>query len=122
MNKKTNENKKNTNDKAIVNKNHKYILIILIIIAAFFGVNKLLASNNISLPAILFRSATSNNGGAEDITKKGLDYYMQNYGDGVDPSLVEAKRVSFGCHFEIHIYKEGKLVMKLGYAGKIYEL
>ncbi|KAF0091602.1 MAG: hypothetical protein FD141_1391 [Fusobacteria bacterium] len=121
MKNKTKENKK-SNDKSNANENLKYIIITIIIIVAFFGVNKMLASNNISLPAILFRSATTNNGGAEDITKKGLDYYMENYGSNVDPSLVEAKRVSFGCHFEIHIYKEGKLVMKLGYAGKIYEL
>lgn len=114
------KNKSNQNPKS--NQNKKYILIVMIIIVAFFGANKLLALNNISLPAILFRSAVASNATADNITSKGFDYYMENYGQDVDPITVEAKRVDLGCHFEIHIYEKGELAMRLGYAGRIYEL
>lgn len=114
--------KNNSRKKADINKNIIYIFVIFIIIAGFFGVNKILSANNTSLPAILFRSATVNNAASRDIIQEGLDYYMENYGQDKDPGLVEAKRVDLGCHFEIHIFEEGKLVMRLGYAGKIYEL
>lgn len=116
------ENKNKSNQKPTSNKNMKYIFIVIIIIVAFFGVNKLLSLNNISLPSILFRSAVASNATADNITSKGFDYYMENYGQNVDPATVEAKRVDLGCHFEIHIYEKGELVMKLGYAGRIYEL
>lgn len=121
MKKQTNE-KENSRNWKDINKTVVYVFITAVVIAGFFVVNKILSSNNTSLPAILFRSATVNNGASVDITQAGLDYYMENYGQEVDPSLVEAKRVDLGCHFEIHIYEEDELVMRLGYAGKIYEL
>jgi hypothetical protein len=114
--------KNNSRNKAFVNKNIIYIFITVVIIAGLFGANKILSTRNTSLPAILFRSATTSNRSTENITEAGLDYYMEKYGQDVDPSLVEAKRVDLGCHFEIHIFEEGKLIMRLGYAGKIYEL
>lgn len=121
MKKQTND-KDNSRKRNDINKIVVYVFIAVVVISGIFVVNKVLSSNNKSLPAILFRSATVNNGASGDITKAGLDYYMENYGQDVDPSLVEAKRVDLGCHFEIHIFEEGKLVMRLGYAGKIYEL
>lgn len=104
------------------NKDMKYILVAIIILVAIFGVNKFLVSKNTSLSASLFGSAIASNGSTDDVTKKGFDYYMENYGQDVDPSTIEARRVNLGCHFEIHIYESDELVMRLGYAGKIYEL
>jgi hypothetical protein len=121
MNKKT-EEKEKSKQKSTNSKSIKYIFIVLIIIVAFFGVNKLLESNNTSLSASLFRSAKIVNGSTGEITKEGLDYYMENYGQNVDPTTVEAKRVDLGCHFEIHIFLNGELEMRLGYDGRIYEL
>ncbi len=120
------ENKKNQKNnskgKSAVDKNIIYIIVIVLALAGFFGVNKILSNNNKSLGKILFRSAISNNNSSEEIVKEGLDYYIEKYGQETDPSLLEAKRVDLGCHFEIHIFEEGELVMRLGYAGKIYEL
>lgn len=121
MKKQTNE-KNNSSTRNDRNKIVVYVFMTVVVVAGFFVVNKILSSNNTSLPAILFRSATVNNSPSEDITKEGLDYYMEKYGQGVDPNLVVAKRVDLGCHFEIHIFEEDELVMRLGYAGKIYEL
>lgn len=116
------EEKEKSKQKTTNSKNMKYILVAIIVLVAIFGVNKFLVSNNTSFSASLFRSAIANNGSAADITKKGFDYYMENYGQDVDPSTVEAKRVDLGCHFEIHIFLNGELEMRLGYAGRIYEL
>ncbi|AOY77468.1 hypothetical protein [Clostridium formicaceticum] len=50
-----------------------------------------------------------------------LEYYVENYGD--DGQEVRAVVRNFGCHQEIHIYKDGELVMKVTYAnGQVYEL
>lgn len=116
------EEKDKSNQKSKNSKNVNYILIVIIFLVVIFGANRFLVSKNSSLSASLFRSAIANNGGAADVTKKGFDYYMENYGQDVDPGTVEARRVNLGCHYEIHIYEEGILVMRLGYAGRIYEL
>lgn len=61
--------------------------------------------------------------GADPIIEQSLTYYFDQVGEEVDKEKVEAVRKSFGCHFEIHIYYEGKIVMKLGYYnGQVYEV
>jgi len=55
----------------------------------------------------------------EEIRQIGLEYYVSNYGD----AEVEAVVQDFGCHQEIHIYKDGQLIKRIGYAyGQVYEL
>jgi hypothetical protein len=56
---------------------------------------------------------------SEDLRQVGLEYYVANYND----TEVEAKVEDFGCHQEVHIYKDGQLIKKLGYGnGQAYEI
>ncbi len=55
----------------------------------------------------------------EGLRQAGLDFYTQNYGDGPVEAVVE----DYGCHQEIHIYREGQLVNRLiSLNGEIREL
>lgn len=54
----------------------------------------------------------------EQMRRAGLDYYRENYG----PEDVEAVVEDFGCHREIHVYRNGELVRRLHYRnGEVYE-
>ncbi|MBS4031094.1 MAG: hypothetical protein KGZ63_06720 [Clostridiales bacterium] len=55
----------------------------------------------------------------EELRQVGLEYYVANYND----TEVEAKVEDFGCHQEVHIYKDGQLIKKIGYGnGQVYEI
>lgn len=55
-----------------------------------------------------------------DAESVGLAYYQQKYG----PGPVTAKATDYGCHVQVNISKDGKVVKSLGYdrAGGVYEL
>lgn len=60
-----------------------------------------------------------NGGDFESLRQAGLDFYRQNYGDEAVEAVVE----DFGCHQEIHIYRDGQLLNRLiKLNGKISEL
>lgn len=68
-------------------------------------------------------NGTQSEPGRDPIIEQSLAYYFDQVGEDVDKENVEAVRKSFGCHFEIHIYDEGELVMQLGYSnGQVYEI
>ncbi|AKL95659.1 hypothetical protein CACET_c22130 [Clostridium aceticum] len=52
-----------------------------------------------------------------------LEYYVENYGEIEDSEEVKAVVRNFGCHREVHIYKDGELIMKMIYAnGQMQEI
>ncbi len=48
-----------------------------------------------------------------DAQNAALAYYAQKYGD----SDVTAKATDYGCHVQVDIYKNGKIIKTLGYSG-----
>lgn len=49
----------------------------------------------------------------EQLSQQGLEFYVAKYND----TDVEAQVQDFGCHQEIHIYKNGQLVARISYRG-----
>lgn len=100
-----------------------YLIVALIAIIAVMGVNNYIFARNSSYGAGGCGGCGSGGGASaalstEELKQAGLAYYAQKYGD----DQVEAVVQDFGCHQEIHIYKDGQLVKRLGYAGgQIYE-
>ncbi len=87
----------------------KYLNIVLLAVLIIIGANRFI------LPMI--------GGGNSNLSQVGLEYYAENYGEELGTDGVESKVQNLGCHSEIHIYKDGTLVMRLSYFnGKVYEL
>lgn len=60
---------------------------------------------------------------SDPVVEKALVYYYDKAGNDIDKEKVEAVRRNFGCHFEIHVYYDGEVVMRLGYSGgQVYEI
>lgn len=52
-----------------------------------------------------------------------IEYYIEKYGDGVDEQEVTAVTKNLGCHREIQVFRDGKIVMRSVYSnGQIYEI
>lgn len=49
----------------------------------------------------------------EQLQQQGLEFYVAKYND----TDVEAQVQDFGCHQEIHIYKNGQLTARISYRG-----
>lgn len=91
---------------------NKYIYIVSIVIIIFLGINKFVFSGG------AYGSSSGNN-----LSKIGLEYYLEQNNEVDGEDKVEAIVQNFGCHQEIYIYREDQLVMKLGYSrGKVYEI
>lgn len=87
----------------------KYLNIVLIALLIFVGVNRFV------LPAL----GTGNG----NLSKIGLEYYVENYGTETGTEGIKSVVQNYGCHQEIHIFKDGELIMRLSYFnGKVYEL
>lgn len=87
----------------------KYLNIILIALLIFVGFNRF------ALPA--------QGGGNAKLGEIGLEYYVENYGTNGNIEGLESVVENYGCHKEIHIFKDGELVMRLTYFnGNVYEL
>ncbi|WP_069999990.1 hypothetical protein [Cellulosilyticum sp. I15G10I2] len=119
--------------------NIKYIQGGLIVLLAVIVVNKFLPSRNIkgSAPNNSFNAASQSdwesypeepvdsqsNNTLEPLAQAGLDYYLEKSGDDPDSGDIESRIENFGCHSEVHIYKDGELVMRLAYfGGQMFEL
>lgn len=88
-----------------------YIQIALIIAILFVGGRSFLLNRGVG--------GTPQN----TMSQLGLEYYMENYGEDLGSDGVEAVVKNFGCHSEIHIFKNGELLMRLSYFnGKVYEI
>ncbi len=99
------------------------ILIGIVAVFAFFIVNsQIFARSPVNGGGLGFRRSCCGSSAAEasteQIRRAGLEYYAANYGD----EAVEAVVQDFGCHQEIHIYKDGQLIKRLShYGGRILE-
>ncbi|MDP3046036.1 MAG: hypothetical protein Q8O07_00975 [Chloroflexota bacterium] len=71
-------------------------------------------------PAAPQSSVTLSGNVTRDAESVGLAYYQQKYG----PGPFTAKATDYGCHVQVNIFKDGKVVKSLGYdrAGGVYEL
>lgn len=102
-----------------------YVIVALIAVITFMGINNYIFARTGGYGyqgggggCCVGRSGTAALS-AEDLQQIGLEYYAANYGD----AEVEAVVQDFGCHQEIHIYKDGELIKRIGYAdGQVYEL
>jgi len=87
----------------------KYLNIVLIALLLFIGGQKFIG------PVL----GTGDN----KLSQIGMEYYSETYGAQLGTEGVESVVQNYGCHKEIHIFKDGKLVMRLSYFnGKVYEL
>ncbi len=107
------------------------IIAALVMIIALLGLNSAI----FAIPASSFLAGgflrggccSSAAGGAaapaeEEMLFIGLQFYLDSTGPA-DADSVEAILEDFGCHREIHIYKDGLLAMRVGYAnGQAYEM
>jgi len=58
----------------------------------------------------------------EELRDIGLTFYRESE-PTANLDQVEARVVDFGCHQEIHIYKGGVLILKVGYSnGQAYQI
>ena len=114
MNNNNNINESGFSSKDVKNPNKgpdfwKYLNIVLIALLLFIGVQRFVG------PVI--------GTGTNKLSKIGLEYYTETYGAQLGTEGVESVVQNFGCHKEIHIFKDGVLVMRLSYFnGKVYEL
>ena len=71
-------------------------------------------------PAAPQSSVTLSGNVIKDAESVGLAYYQQKYGTGP----FTAKATDYGCHVQVNISRDGKVVKSLGYdrAGGVYEL
>lgn len=96
-----------------------YLIIILLAALVFIGANSYARSGG-GIGGCGGCATDSGNAvySEEELRRLGLEYYAANYGD----FDVEAVLRDFGCHQEIHIYKNGQLVKRIVYLdGKLYE-
>ncbi len=98
-----------------------YVIIILLAVLVFTGVNNYILARSGSGGGC-GGCSTASRGAAvslEQLRRLGLEYYAANYGD----TAVEAQVRDFGCHQEIYILKNGQVVKRLAYrGGQLYEL
>ncbi len=95
------------------------VIVVLIAAVVFLGFNDYIfarpRSGWLEMGGCCGGGAISN----KELRQIGLEYYVANYGDVNVEAVVE----DFGCHQEIHIYKEGKIIKRIGYAsGELYEI
>lgn len=114
----------------------KYVNGFLLIVVAI-GIIKIGFFNNNRLPVqnINQETQTQNSSGrniqnsssrnvqSNSLEDIGLDYYLEKYELSEDTEGIESKLQNFGCHQEIHIFRDGELVMRMVYFNnQIYEL
>lgn len=112
------------------NKSNKKIYLGLIVAVVVFGilVFKDDSSNTVALQQVENQDNEKTDNekqpdtNQDPILVEALAYYTDKV-DINDTDKVEATKKNFGCHFEIYIYNNGELEMRLSYAGgRFYEL
>jgi len=99
------------NEKSSKNGISKYVNIALILLILLFGFNKFTSGGSVL------------GAGNENLSKLALEYYLEKNSDQVGQEGLEAIVKNYGCHSEIHIFKNGELVMRTGYSGgQVYEI
>jgi len=103
-----------------------YVLIALIALVAVMGINNYIDARAGSgaggcggCGAASGAVATPSN---EELERIGLEFYVESSGD-TEIANVQARVQDFGCHQEIYIYKDGRRVMRIGFAsGQLYRM
>lgn len=103
-----------------------YVLIALIALVAVMGINNYIDARAGSgaggcggCGAATGAVATPSN---EELERIGLEFYVESSGD-TEIANVQARVQDFGCHQEIYIYKDGRRVMRIGFAsGQLYRM
>lgn len=100
-----------------------YVIVALIAVVVFIGFNNYIFARTNGGFGLAGGCCSSGGGAAavstDELRQIGLEYYVATYGD----TEVEAVVQDFGCHQEIHIYKEGQLIQRIGYGnGQVYEI
>lgn len=103
-----------------------YVLIALIALVAVMGINNYIDARAGSgaggcggCGAASGAVATLSN---EELERIGLEFYVESSGD-TEIANVQARVQDFGCHQEIYIYKDGRRVMRIGFAsGQLYRM
>ncbi len=91
----------------------RYVIIALILLITLIGINKFIFTRGFDVFDI----------SGSKPSKAALAYYFEKSGTSADAEEVSAMLRRFGCHQEIHVYKNDQLVMKATYAnGQIYEI
>ena len=99
------------NEQSNKNKIYKYINIGLIVVVLLLWGNKIYTIGG--------RSTASGNDG---LSKLAIEYYIEQTG-GASKEGLEASVKNFGCHKEIHVFKDGELVMRTSFSGgQIYQI
>ncbi|PKM50487.1 MAG: hypothetical protein CVV02_11140 [Firmicutes bacterium HGW-Firmicutes-7] len=104
-------NKNNGSNKKI----YQIVLMVAISLMVLFFIMKLYSRET-------SQGVELSNLSTDSILSEAVTYYNNKVGnEGSDN--VEAVKKNFGCHYEIYIYNNGELDMRLSYSrGKFYEL
>ena len=103
-----------------------YVLIALIALVAVMGINNYIDARAGSgaggcggCGVASGAAATLSN---EELERIGLEFYLESSGD-TEIANVQARVQDFGCHQEIYIYKDGRRVMRIGFAsGQLFRM
>ncbi len=91
----------------------RYVIIALIVFIILIGINKFISIRGFDVFGFVSKNPS----------QIALAYYFEKSGTPDDSEEVRAMLRRYGCHQEIHIYKNGQVVMKATYAnGQIYEI
>ncbi|SES98872.1 hypothetical protein SAMN05660297_01110 [Natronincola peptidivorans] len=91
----------------------KYIQIALII-----GIILIASMRFGLLPRANVVNSTGNS-----LNQMAVEYYLDKYGQEAGAEEITTNTRNFGCHREIYVYRDGELVMRMGYAnGRMYEI
>ncbi|MDF2548236.1 MAG: hypothetical protein K0R93_3134 [Anaerosolibacter sp.] len=92
---------------------YKKIGILLIVLVTIVGVGKFVLFSDTDI----FAFATN------EASQMALEYYLEKYSDPSNPDEAYAMKRRYGCHDEIHVYKDEQVVMKAIFTnGKVYEV
>ena len=73
-------------------------------------------------PMGLFSDSDRNCSSVNRPSQLALQYYIEKHGEPVEAEEHRASVRRLGCHEEIHVFKNGKVVTKMHYAnGKVFE-
>ncbi|MBS3886670.1 MAG: hypothetical protein KGZ56_06410, partial [Dethiobacter sp.] len=103
-----------------------YVLITLIALVAVMGINNYLDARAGSGAGGCGGCGVASGAAAtltnEELERIGLEFYAESSGD-TEMVNVQARVQDFGCHQEIYIYKDGRRVMRIGYAsGQLFRM
>lgn len=97
-----------------------FVPVVAVVILAAVILVPALARSNDPIDYTYNQPNASADSWAAQAEKEAVAYYREKYGD----ANVTARAVNYGCHVQIDILKDGKVVKSLSYfgSGQFYEL